>query len=339
MLPSLRFLRLMGGCFATSALAQACAAPSPAPLPAPLAGADAPPWARRPAAVHATAAASPQLLSFSRALAQRLAAPGGDCPPVPLPACLPPLVARLGCTDELAPASTLHRDATVSMVFCTEGAGLDLLRGLGADGAPTRGGLPEVWERFGMLVPARDLLHHGRQVTLALIPRSAGAFAAEPATYEGLQRFVDRRFPGASALLARDLEAMRRKGAAYYSECEAAAPGKAFDEPPAGFRYRELQAARAALGEAADGPAGVPAWRVRQFLRDELRCNALFDGSGATPSGFPELFVENVPMQAVFAAGGVLVELGAAARVPRDVLQAPEHAQAPYTPFYAARAQ
>jgi len=190
-----------------------------------------------------------------------------------------------------------------------------------------------------MDVPARDLLHHGRQVTLVLIPRDAGAFAAEPATYEGLQRFVDRRFPDASALLARDLEAMRRKGPPYYSECEAGAPSKTLDEQPAGFRYKELQAARAALGEAADGPAGVPAWRVRQFLRDELRCNAFFDGSGTTPSGFPELFVENAPMQAVFAAGGVLVELGAAARLPRDVLQAPEHAQAPFTPFYAARAQ
>ena len=305
------------------------AAPSAPPLPAP----HAPPWARRPSTVHATAAASPQLLAFSRALAQRLATPG-DCPPVALPPCLPPLVARRGCTEELTPASTLHRDASVSLVFCTDGAGLDLLRGLDTDGAPTRGGLPEVWQRFGMDVPAKDLLHHGRQATLVLIPRDAGAFAAEPATYEGLQRFVGRRFPDASALLARDLEAMRRKGPPYYKECEAD-----FDEPPLGFRYKELQAARAALGEAADGPAGVPAWRVRQFLRDELRCNSMFDGSGTTPSGLPELFVENAPMEAVFAAGGALVELGAAARIPRDVLEGPEHAQAPYTPFYAARAQ
>jgi hypothetical protein len=102
------------------------------------------------------------------------------------------------------------------------------------------------------------------------------------------------------------------------------------------FRYKELQAARAALGKAADGPGGVPAWRVRQFLYCELRCNAAFDGSGETPSGFPELFVENVPLETVFAAGGVVVELGAAAHFPSDVLE--KHAGARYTPFYAARA-
>jgi hypothetical protein len=326
----------------------------------------APPWAAGsadPPSVHCTTA-SPELVSFAAALAARLRAavtsPGTVPPPVPLPPSCPPLVARLFTSETVTPTTTLSYDPSVAWCFCTCGNGLDMLRGEPVPGQTAGGGLYEVWTRFGMLPgPLDDLLYRGQQCLLMLLPREpASGIAAEVATWEGLTQLVERVYPLASKLLARDLEAMHTGGMAYFEACEAAAlppqrlvppSGKAFsfwdilttDGRAAGafFGYTELLAARAALqgkGIDPDGPSGVPPWQVRCFLFCQLKCNAHFNGTGLTPAGYPELLVENAPLHRILAAGGVLVELGCAVNLPLSVLQQQAALGAPYAPFYAA---